>query len=124
MVIEQSPSIAASFGFGQQQAKSADEILAVIVPEEDIATCDTTEDYVLQQPRAVEARVTGHVGRLPGNGEMQRTSPLVPDVSQIPAIAEPWFLAFNAGIEIQPAMKPEDLGKAEGAIAAAVKKYR
>ena len=46
------------------------------------------------------------------------------DVSQVPAIAEPWFLAFNAGIEFQPAMKPEDLGKAEGAIAAAVKKYR
>ena len=46
------------------------------------------------------------------------------DVSQITAIVEPWFLAFNAGIEIQPAMKPGDLGKAEGAIAAAVKKYR
>ncbi len=45
------------------------------------------------------------------------------DASQIPAIAEPWFLAFNAAIEIQPVMVPEDLGKATPAIEAAVKKY-
>jgi hypothetical protein len=45
------------------------------------------------------------------------------DASQIPAIAEPWFLAFNASIEIQPVMVPEDLGKATPAIEAAVKKY-
>src|SRR5438876_217479 len=34
------------------------------------------------------------------------------DPSQIPAVAEPWFLALNASIEITPAMKPEDLMKA------------
>ena len=45
------------------------------------------------------------------------------DASQIPAIAEPWFLAFNAGIEIHPVMRPEDLAKAGGAIENAVKKY-
>jgi len=45
------------------------------------------------------------------------------DASQIPAIAEPWFLAFNASLEIHPVMIPEDLAKAGGAIAAAVKKY-
>ena len=45
------------------------------------------------------------------------------DASQIPAIAEPWFLAFNAHIEIHPVMVPEDLSKASGAIEAAVKKY-
>ncbi len=45
------------------------------------------------------------------------------DTSQIPAIAEPWFLAFNASIEFQPAMVPDDLAKAAGAINAAVKKY-
>ncbi|MGH8522391.1 MAG: DUF3303 family protein [Gammaproteobacteria bacterium] len=45
------------------------------------------------------------------------------DASQIPAIAEPWFLAFNASIEIHPVMAPEDLTKAGSAIEAAVKKY-
>jgi len=45
------------------------------------------------------------------------------DASQIPAIAEPWLLAFNASIEIHPVMVPEDLMKAVGAIEAAVKKY-
>jgi hypothetical protein len=45
------------------------------------------------------------------------------DASQIPAIAEPWFLAFNARIEIHPVMIPEDLAKASGAIEQAVKKY-
>jgi hypothetical protein len=45
------------------------------------------------------------------------------DASQIPAIAEPWLLAFNAGIEIHPVMVPDDLIRAGGAIEAAVKKY-
>jgi hypothetical protein len=43
--------------------------------------------------------------------------------SQIPAVAEPWFLAFNASIEIQPVMSPADLAKAGPAIEAALKKY-
>ena len=43
--------------------------------------------------------------------------------SQIPAVAEPWFLAFNAAVEIVPAMKPEDLAKAEPHIKKAAKKY-
>ena len=47
----------------------------------------------------------------------------IKDASQIPAIAEPWFLAFNAGIEIHPVMVPEDLAKAGGAIEKAVKAY-
>ena len=34
------------------------------------------------------------------------------DASQTPKIAEPWFLQFNAKLEIHPAMTPEDLGKA------------
>ena len=45
------------------------------------------------------------------------------DASQIPAIAEPWFLAFNASIEIHPVMVPEDLMRAGSAIEAAVKRY-
>jgi hypothetical protein len=46
------------------------------------------------------------------------------DASQIPSIAEPWFLAFNASIEIHPVMVPDDLAKAGRAIEAAVNKYR
>ncbi len=45
------------------------------------------------------------------------------DASQIPAIAEPWFLAFNAHIELHPVMVPDDLTKATAAIEQAVKKY-
>jgi hypothetical protein len=45
------------------------------------------------------------------------------DVSQIPAVAEPWFLALNASIEIHPVMVPADLARASGAIDAAAKKY-
>jgi hypothetical protein len=47
----------------------------------------------------------------------------IQDASQIPAIAEPWFLAFNASIEIHPVMVPDDLARAGGAIEKAVKKY-
>ena len=45
------------------------------------------------------------------------------EASQIPAIAEPWFLAFNASIELHPVMVPTDLAQASGAIEQAVKKY-
>ncbi len=47
----------------------------------------------------------------------------IEDASQIPAIAEPWFLALNASIEATPAMVPEDLRKAGPAIEQAVKAY-
>jgi hypothetical protein len=46
------------------------------------------------------------------------------DPSQIPAVAEPWFLAFNAHIELRPAMNLEDLKKAGPGIEKAVKNYR
>ncbi len=45
------------------------------------------------------------------------------DTSQIPAIAEPWFLAFNASLEFHPVMVPADLAKAGPAIDRAVKIY-
>src|SRR5438046_340816 len=56
----------------------------------------------------------------------QRTGYLfldLPEASQIPAICEPWFLAFNAAIEIHPVMVPDDLAKAAAAIEKAVKKF-
>jgi hypothetical protein len=36
----------------------------------------------------------------------------VADPSRIPAIAEPFFLTFNASVEFHPVMSPEDLVKA------------
>ena len=47
----------------------------------------------------------------------------IQDASQLPAILEPWFLAFNASIELTPVMNGEDLGKAGPGIGAAVEKY-
>lgn len=45
------------------------------------------------------------------------------DPSDIPAVCEPWFIAFNAKVSLRPVMKPEDLGKAGPAIESAAKKY-
>ena len=45
------------------------------------------------------------------------------DASQMPAIAEPWFLAVNGTVQFQPAMKLEDLLKAGASIEKAVKKF-
>jgi len=46
------------------------------------------------------------------------------DASQLPAIAEPWFLAFNATVSVKPAMTPQDLaGPAGAAIEAATKAH-
>ena len=33
------------------------------------------------------------------------------DASRIPALAEPWFLAFNASVQFRIAMTPDDLRK-------------
>jgi len=43
--------------------------------------------------------------------------------SDIPRLAEPWFLAFNASVELHPCMTGEDLEKAGPSIGAAVQKY-
>ena len=45
------------------------------------------------------------------------------DQSQIPSVAEPWFLAFNAKVSIRPVMTPQDLAKAGPSIANAAKQY-
>jgi hypothetical protein len=42
----------------------------------------------------------------------KRTAFLVvdlPDASKIPALAEPWFLTFEADVQLHPCMTPEDL---------------
>lgn len=43
--------------------------------------------------------------------------------SQLPAIAEPWFLAFNARLTVRPAMTPKDLAEAVPGIEKAVKAF-
>lgn len=45
------------------------------------------------------------------------------DSSQLPAVAEPWFLAFNASLTVRPAMTPQDLAKADSAIQRAVENF-
>jgi hypothetical protein len=58
------------------------------------------------------------------NGE--RTAFLVFDLkepSQIPAVAEPFFIAFHAKVELQPVMNLEDLKKALSGIEHTVKRY-
>ena len=47
----------------------------------------------------------------------------VENSSQIPAIAEPWFLAFNAKVKLHPAMNLEDLKNAGPGMDSAVRKY-
>ena len=43
------------------------------------------------------------------------------DTSQIPAIAEPWFVAFNAKLSFRPVMNTADLAKAAPEISKAAK---
>ena len=45
------------------------------------------------------------------------------DTSQIPAITEPWFLAFNARISLRPVMSPQDLAAGLPGIAKAATAY-
>jgi hypothetical protein len=45
------------------------------------------------------------------------------DVSQIPAVAEPWFFAFNAEVSLRPIMNLQDLAAAGPSIAKAAQQY-
>jgi hypothetical protein len=45
------------------------------------------------------------------------------DSSQIPAVAEPWFLAFNAKVSFRPVMNPQDLATAGPSITKADQQY-
>jgi hypothetical protein len=43
--------------------------------------------------------------------------------SETPAVAEPWFLAFNAKVTLRPAMNPQDLAEGLQGLERAVKTY-
>lgn len=56
----------------------------------------------------------------------QRSASIVFDMtdpSQIPAVAEPWFLAFNARVSLRPIMNPHDLAAAVPAINKSAQTY-
>lgn len=46
------------------------------------------------------------------------------DSSQIPAVAEPWFLTFDAHVELHPVMNVDDLKKSAPGMERAVHNYR
>jgi hypothetical protein len=61
-----------------------------------------------------------------GLQEGTRTASIIVDVtdsSELPCLVEPFFLAFNASIEIFPVMVPDDLMAAGPDIGAAIQKY-
>ena len=43
--------------------------------------------------------------------------------TQIPAVAEPWYLAFNAKVSFRPVMNPQDLATAGPSITKAGQQY-
>jgi hypothetical protein len=45
------------------------------------------------------------------------------DTSQIPAVAEPWFFAFNATVSLRPVMNVQDLAMAAPSITKAAQQY-
>jgi hypothetical protein len=81
-------------------------------------TLGATVQSILEDLQPEAAYFTANQGK--------RTAVLVVDLadpSQLPAVAEPWFLAMNATVEFQPAMVPEDLAKAGPSIEQAVAKF-
>ncbi len=48
----------------------------------------------------------------------------VKEESEIPAISEPWFLAFNAHVEVRPCMTVADLKKAAPSIERAARNHQ
>jgi hypothetical protein len=87
-------------------------IMEVSIPNEPFNTMvrDGSAGKTIQ--KALEATKPQSVYFTEING--QRGGILIVDVkdpSAIPALSEPWFLSFNAGVKFRIAMTPEELGK-------------
>ena len=88
-------------------------LLKVSIPHEKFndavrkGTVGQTMNRILEDTKPETAYFTEMHGR--------RTAILIvnlKDASGIPAIAEPWFLQFDADVEFHPVMSPEDLKSA------------
>jgi len=61
---------------------------------------------ILEAMKPEAAYFSEHHGRRGGTFVVN-----VNDASDVPALAEPWFLTFNAEVEFRIAMTPEDLSR-------------
>ena len=71
-------------------------------------TVGDTIKKILADIKPESAFFTDHDGHRGGTFVVQ-----VKDATDIPRLAEPFFLKFNAEVEFHIAMTPEDLGKAD-----------
>jgi len=70
-------------------------------------TVGKTIERILAEMKAEAVYFTEYDGR--------RGAIMIVDVAEpsaVPALAEPWFLAFNADVSIHIVMSPQDLGRA------------
>ena len=70
-------------------------------------TADKIMQKILEDLKPEAAYFTARDGKRGGTIVID-----VADASNIPAIAEPFFLHFNASVSFHPCMTPEDLAKA------------
>lgn len=78
----------------------------------------TTIQKILGEMKPEAAYFTEEEGKRSGFIFFEMT-----DSSQIPAVAEPWFLAFNATVSFRPVMNGQDLANAAAGIQKAVAGY-
>ena len=81
-------------------------------------TLGTTISKIVEELKPEAAYFTENDG--------ERTGYVVFDMkesSELTAIAEPWFLAFNAKLTVRPCMNAQDLAKGAQGIERAVKSY-
>ena len=81
-------------------------------------TLGSTMQRILGEMKAEAAYFATHGGERTGYIFFDMT-----DSSQLPAVAEPFFLAFNARIDVQPAMNAQDLAASAAGMERAAKSY-